>query len=240
MTTIRHIHLQGPLGMIVLLWMLVLPLQAQVGEKRNDFAIGGNAGMLMTRIDITPTIKQTLKNAPTFGFSARYICEKYFTAICGVAMEVNYANIGWKEQIEDGSGNTYKRSLTYIQVPILMQMGWGREQRGAKFLIEAGPQLGYNIGSSETYGGGVWDTSKRPNNVVQQYGLGVYNKLDYGIAAGLGLEVSTPVGHFILGGRYYFGLGDVFDNSKKGDFSRSAHQTISAKLTYLFDIVKTK
>ena len=88
--------------MIVLLWMLVMPLQAQVGEKRNDFAIGGNAGMLMTRMDITPTIKQTLKNAPTFGFSARYICEKYFTAICGVAMEVNYANIGWKEQIEDG------------------------------------------------------------------------------------------------------------------------------------------
>ena len=37
--------------------------------------------MLMTRMDITPTIKQTLKNAPTFGFSARYICEKYSGAL---------------------------------------------------------------------------------------------------------------------------------------------------------------
>ena len=224
----------------IFIFTLCLSLNAQVGEKRSDFAIGGNAGMLMTRMDITPTIKQDYKFTPTFGFSARYICEKYFTAICGVSMEVNFANLGWKEVIEDGSGNTYSRSLTYIQVPILMQMGWGRERRGAKFLLEAGPQFGYNLGSSETYGGGTWDTSKRPNKVVQQYGLGVDNKIDYGIAGGIGMELSTPLGHFLLNARYYYGLGDVFDNSKKGVFSRSAHQTITAKVTYLFDLVKTK
>lgn len=215
-------------------------LHAQVGEKRSDFAIGGNAGMLMTRMDIRPTIKQTYKYSPTFGFSARYICEKYFTAICGVLMEVNFANLGWKEVIEDGSGNTYSRNLTYIQVPILMQMGWGREKRGCKFLFEAGPQLGYNLGSTESYGGGVWDVSKRPNKVVEQYGLAVDYKLDYGITAGIGMELSTSIGHFLLNARYNYGLGDVFDNSKKGYFGRSAHQTIIAKFTYLFDIVKTK
>ena len=215
-------------------------LHAQVGEKRSDFAIGGNAGMLMTKMDITPTIKQAYKTSPTFGFSARYICEKYFTAICGVSMELNFTNLGWKEVIEDGSGNTYSRNLTYIQVPVMMQMGWGREQRGCKFLLEAGPQLGYNLGSSESYGGGVWDVSNRPNKVVEQYGLGVDHKIDYGITAGIGIELSTPVGHFLLNTRYNYGLGDVFDNSKKGYFSRSAHQTIIAKLTYLFDIVKTK
>ena len=59
-------------------------VNAQVGDKRSDFAIGGNVGMLMTKMDITPTIKQDYKFSPTFGFSARYICEKYFTAICGV------------------------------------------------------------------------------------------------------------------------------------------------------------
>lgn len=215
-------------------------LHAQVGEKRSDFAIGGNAGMLMTRMDIRPTIKQTYKYSPTFGFSARYICEKYFTAICGVLMEVNFANLGWKEVIEDGSGNTYSRNLTYIQVPILMQMGWGREKRGCKFLFEAGPQLGYNLGSTESYGGGVWDVSKRPNKVVEQYGLAVDYKLDYGITAGIGMELSTSIGHFLLNARYNYGLGDVFDNSKKGYFGRSAHQTIIAKFTYLIDIVKTK
>ena len=225
------------------LTMCLLPfgnLKAQVGEKRSDFSIGGNAGFLMTQMDMNPTIKQTYKGSLTFGFSTRFICEKYITAICGVMAEVNFANLGWKEVIEDGSGNTYSRSLTYIEMPLLMQMGWGREQRGCKFLFEAGPQLAFNLGSSESYGGGTWDISSRPNNVVEQYGLPVYNKFDYGITAGIGMEISTPLGHFLIHTRYYYGLGDVFDNSKKGTFTRSAHQTISAKATYLFDLFKTK
>lgn len=225
----------------IFIFTLCLSLNAQVGEKRSDFAIGGNAGMLMTRMDITPTIKQDYKYSPTFGFSARYICEKYFTAICGVSMEVNFANLGWKEVIEDGSGNTYSRSLTYIQVPILMQMGWGRERRGFKFVFEAGPQIGIAIGTSEQKGGaGAWDISKRPNNVVYQYSHDIDNSFEYGITAGLGLEFSSVIGHFILDGRYYYGLSDTYDSSKKGFFSRSANSAIVVKLNYLFDMSRTK
>lgn len=230
-----------------ILLLLLLPMffhttstKAQVGERRNDFAIGFNGGYLMTKMDFDPSIKQSYKGAATFGVSARYICEKYFTSICGVLVEVNYANVGWKELIEDGSGNTYSRNLTYIQMPILMQLGWGYERRGCKFLFEAGPQIGYNIGSSENRGGGTWDISNRPNNVTEQYSLDVDHKIDYGITAGIGIELTTSIGHFLLNGRYYFGLGDTFDNSSKAPFSRSAHQTIIGKLTYLFDIVKTK
>ncbi|MBQ4276501.1 MAG: PorT family protein [Bacteroidaceae bacterium] len=223
-----------------LLIAATLHAEAQVGDHRNDFHIGASAGMLLNRMDITPTIKQQQKASPTFGITARYICEKYFTTICGVQIELNFANLGWKERIEDGSGNTYSRDLTYLQMPMLMQMGWGYEQRGCKFIIEAGPQIGLNLGSTEHMGGTTWDTSRRPNNITAQYGLDVDHTIDYGITAGLGLELSTSIGHFILGGRYYFGLGDVFDNSKSGHFSRSAHQTISAKLTYLVDIIKTK
>ncbi|MCQ2112713.1 MAG: PorT family protein [Bacteroidaceae bacterium] len=213
---------------------------AQIGEKRTDFSIGFNAGFMMNKMDIQPRIKQSYKNFPTIGFTARYVCEKYFTSICAVQIEANYANLGWKEFIEDGTGNTYSRDLSYIQIPMLMQMGWGYEEKGCKFIFEAGPQIGINIGSTEHFGGGEWDPSHRPNNVYQQYGMEVDNKVDYGITGGLGVELSTPIGHFLLSGRYYYGLGDVFDNSKKGTFTRSAHQTIVAKLTYLFDIVKTK
>ena len=215
-------------------------VSAQVGEHRNDFAIGGNVGVTMNTMNFQPTIKQSQAISPTFGFTARYICEKYFTTICGVQLEVNYANLGWKELIEDGSGNTYKRNHSYIQVPMLMQMGWGYEKKGCKFLFEAGPQIGYNFGMSEDYGGGEWNTSHRPNNVVQQYGMEVDNKFDYGITGGVGMELSTGIGHFMLEARYYYGLGDVFSNSKKAVFARSANQTISARFTYLFDIIKTK
>lgn len=222
--------------------LLLLPLAclAQVGEPRSDFSIGFTGGCTMNRMDFQPKIKQTLKASPMIGFATRYICEKYFTAICGVQLEVQLNNLGWKELIEDGSGNTYSRDWCFVEVPILMQMGWGRERRGFKFIFEAGPQLGMYLFGKEHYGGGEWDITRRPNNVTYQYGKDPDNSFDYGITAGMGLEFSSPIGHFQLQGRYYYGLGDIFDNSKRGKFGRSANQTISAKLTYLFDIVRTK
>ena len=243
-TPIPHTHtaprLHTLIAILAILCTHCTVAYAQVGEHRNDFAIGGSAGWNMNRKNFVPTIKQTYLQSPLFGFAARYICEKYFTCIAGVQAEINYNNMGWKEVIEDGSGNTYSHYLHYIQVPLLMQMGWGREVRGLKFVFMAGPQFGYLFGEGESRGGDTWDTSHRPQGVTYQYDNSPDNHFDYGIAAGLGVELSTAVGHFILEGRYYYGLGDSYDNSKRGYFSRSANQTIQAKLTYLFDIVKTK
>lgn len=213
--------------------------RAQVGEYRNDFSIGANAGWMLSRMDFDPSIKQSYKQSPTVGVSARYVCEKYFSSICGVQAELNYAAQGWQELIEDGSGNTYKRNLHYLQLPILMQLGWGRERRGLKFVFEAGPQVGICLGESEVRGGGEWDTSNRPNSVVYQYSHDLDHAFDYGITGGIGIELSTAAGHFLLEGRYYYGLGDTYDNSKKGYFSRSANSAIIVKLNYLFDIVRT-
>lgn len=226
----------------ILLTLLLLPaaMQAQVGAHRSDFSIGASFGWNMNRRNFVPSIKQSYKQSPFIGFAARYICEKYFTCIAGVQAEVNYNNMGWKEKIEDGSNNTYSRDLHYIEVPILMQMGWGRELRGLKFVFMAGPQFGFLIGDKANYGDDTWDTSKRPQGVVYQYTHDPDRWFDYGIAAGLGMEISSSIGHFILEGRYYYGLGDGYDNSKKGYFSRSANQTIQIKLTYLIDLIKTK
>lgn len=213
---------------------------AQVGEHRCDLSIGFTGGYTMNTMDFVPKIKQTQKGSPMIGFSSRYVCEKYFTTICAVELELLYNNLGWKEVIEDGSENTYKRDWHFLEMPILMQMGWGRERRGLKFLFEAGPQVGLYLSGKEHRGGAAWDTSKRPNGVVYQYAKDPDRKIDYGIAAGLGLEFSSPIGHILLQGRYYYGLGDMYDNSKRGKFGRSANQTILVKMTYLFDLVRTK
>ena len=63
---------------------------------------------------------------------------------------------------------------------------------------------------------------------------------DYGICGGGGIDWSTKVGHFVLEGRYYYGLGDIFKNTKKDYFGRSGNSSITVKLSYLFDIIKTK
>ena len=68
----------------------------------------------------------------------------------------------------------------------------------------------------------------------------IENKFDYGITAGLGCEFHTKLGHFMIDGRYYFALSDIYGNSKRDVFARSAHGTILAKFTYLFNLRSDK
>ena len=64
--------------------------------------------------------------------------------------------------------------------------------------------------------------------------------MDYGITVGAGVEYSHPkVGHFVLEGRYYYGLGDIYGNTKKDYFGRSNLSNVVIKLSYLFDVMKT-
>lgn len=218
-----------------------LSAYAQVGSPRNDLAIGINGGYTMNRISFDPRIKQKWKGAPTAGITLRYTCEKYFKSLCSIQMEVNYANLGWKENIETSS-DTYERDMHYVQIPILARMGWGYEQRGALFYVVAGPQIGYCISEKEKRGGAFSDETLalRPNKVIQQYNMPVENKFDYGITAGLGIEANTKIGHFLLEGRYYYALSDIYDNGKTDVFGRSANGAIVIKASYLFDIIRTK
>ena len=214
---------------------------AQIGEARNDLAIGVSAGSTLDRIEFSPTIKQTWKPGTTFGVSVRYTCEKYFKMICALQAEVNYTQLGWKELIET-STDTYERTINYVQIPLLARLGFGREVRGAQGYIVLGPQIGYYLSESEKRTG-EWSNqtlSLRPNHVTQQYDIKVQNKFDYGITGGAGVEFSTPIGHFMVDGRYNFALSDIFRNSKQDPFGRSAHGAISIKATYLFDLITTK
>ena len=213
---------------------------AQLGELRNELAIGFNAGMNMSKVDFSPRIKQTNQQGAAFGITARYMCEKYFKMMCGIQVELNYSQRGWNELIEDGSMNTYNRVMNYVEVPLLAHLAFGKDSRtrGMKFFLNLGPQFAYFISDKENMGGEDWNTSMRPNGVVYQYGKEVENKLDYGIVAGGGLELSTGIGHFLVEGRFYYGLGDFYHNTKKDEFGRSGHSYIGIRLTYLYDIIK--
>ena len=224
-----------------MLFTMPLLATAQVGSHRADIALGVSGGYTMNRISFNPTIKQAWKGGTTLGVTLRYTCEKYLSAICALQAEVNYADLGWKELIEPQYGtDTYYRQIHYIQVPFLARLGWGREVKGLQGYIILGPQIGFCIGEKEHYSN-PWAGSPRPNNVTQQYGREVQNTFEYGITAGAGGEVSAgKVGHFLIEGRYYYGLADIFHNSKRDPFGRSANGAIIIKLTYLFDLLRTK
>lgn len=227
---------------LVLLSVALLPdLYAQIGEERRDVAIGLNGGYALNKVSFNPTIKQSFHGGYTAGLTARYICEKYFAALCGIQGEVNIAQLGWKELIETSS-DTYERTMSYVQIPVLMHMGFGKEHGGVKAFLVLGPQVGFCLGEKEKKTG-AWTEqtlSYRPNGIIQQYDKKVEKKFEYGLTGGLGIEVSTrSKHHFLLEGRYFYGLSDIFHNSKKDTFGRSANGAIIAKVSYLFDLLET-
>jgi len=155
--------------------------------------------------------------------------------ICGIQMELNYAQHGWKEQYDE-STDSYSRTMDYVEIPLLAHLAFGKD-RGVQFFLNLGPQIGFLLSESEKYEytGNKWEPE---NRVKEQYGKMADNKFDYGIVGGGGFELRSKAGNFLIEGRYYFALSDFYNNSKKDYFSRSAHSTIQAKVTYLFDISK--
>lgn len=234
--------------------LLSLPMNAQVGEHRNDFAIGINGGYVLTNIGFVPSVSQGFHGGLTGGLSLRYVCEKYFNTICSVQAELNYTQMGWKERILDrddqpvinaatGLAEEYSRTINYFQLPVFAHLAWGREQRGAQFFFQAGPQFGYYL-SESTKSNFEWherNMRDRVNPVCAQDTMAVEHKFDYGIAAGIGLEYSVPkVGHFQLEARYYYGLGNIYGDTKRDYFAKSNLGSIIFKLAWLFDLSRTK
>jgi len=232
-----------------------LPATAQVGEHRSELAVGVSGGYVLSNVGFaTASVPQSQHGGLIGGLTVRYTSEKYFKSICAIVGEVNLAQIGWKENILDiddqpvvnpstGVAERYQRDMTYLQIPVFARLGWGRERRGVQFFFQAGPQMGIFL-SEKTQKTFEWyeaDYSQRVSSIVAQDTMAVEHKFDYGIAAGLGLELSLPkLGHIMLEGRYYYGLGDIYGNSKRDYFARSNFGNIVIKLSYLFDFKKTK
>ncbi len=236
------------------------PAAAQVGDHRSEFAVGVNGGYVMSQVGFLPEVPQNMHPGKTFGVTMRYTSEKYFKSICAIVAEVNYAQMGWKERIltrqdepvinaETGLAEAYSRNLDYIQIPVFARLGWGRERRGLQVYAQAGPQVGFCIRESteanfdlhnpNTYSR-ISLTSSSLENASNMYFMPLEKKFDYGIAVGLGLEFShTKVGHFLLEGRYYYGLGNIYGSTKRDYFSISNYSSIYVKLTYLMDISRS-
>ena len=243
---------------LLLTLLTLLPdvaVKAQVGEYRSELSLGVNGGYVMSTVGFDPEIPQQTMGGLTGGLTLRYTCEKYFKSICAIVAEVNYTQTGWKEEIltaDDlpvinpvtGQPEAYERQMTYVQVPVFARMGWGRERKGFQFFFQAGPQMGFFLGDKVKTN---FDFSQRNvddrNGVMKQApqdSMAIERKFDYGIAAGLGLEYSHPkIGHLMVEGRYYYGLGDIYGNSKRDFFGRSNLGNIVVKLTWLFDIARS-
>ena len=249
----KSVFVRGLLTMALSLSLAIA--HAQIGEHRDNFSLGVNGGYVLSNVGFEPKVTQGFHGGVTGGLSMRYVCEKYFTMICSIYGEINYASIGWKEDpltgtdqpvINSATGvaERYSRTINYVQIPIMAHLAWGKEDRGFNFFLNAGPQFGIYLSESTSKNydePNIAADDGRANPTIAQETMPVEKKFDYGIAVGLGAEYSHPhIGHFLLEGRYYYGLGDIYGNSKRDYFGKSNFGNIVIKATYLFDITKTK
>ena len=244
--------MKHPLLSLFLLFYPLL-LMAQVGSHRNEFAVGVNGGYVLSNVGFVPKVTQAFHGGMTGGVSFRYISEKYFQTLCSIHAEINYVQAGWKEDIVNlqnepvlnkntGLAEEYSRTINYIQVPIFAHLAWGKEQRGFQFFFQAGPQFGYMLNESTqmNFDLNQANVRDRANTETTQYKMPVEHKFDYGIVAGIGVEYSLPkVGHLLLDARYYYGLGNLYGDTKRDYFARSNLSNIQLRLSYLFDITTT-
>lgn len=223
----------------ILLISLLLLLVSLKSYSQNKFGsewnIGLSFGTTYSSMSIVPSnakLNFGTKSIPQYqgGISLRYISEKNV----GLIGEVNYSQMGWKTKFPDEklAANKHQHILNYISIPILTHIYFGDKTR---FFFNLGPQLSILLNDKEKTNDAFdkWlSTADKNDYSTELYGLKAQKKIDYGITAGMGVEVRSGIGNFALEGRYYMGFGDIYDNSKRDPYSRSANRVISAKLTY--------
>ncbi len=219
---------------LVALVCLCQALKAQT-HYEGRISLGGKAGATLSRMQFNPSVPQRFLPGMMFGGTFRYIEERHF----GLILELNVEQRGWKELYEDTDFH-YQRRFTYVQLPMLTHIFFGNNRM--KGFFNAGPELGYMIAHSTSANFDYahfadiegFPTANRHN---EQLNLDINSRFDYGISAGLGMEVNMAPRHSIaLEGRFYYGLRDVFSNHKKDPFSGSSGMSIMVTLGYFYQL----
>ncbi len=218
---------------VVLLAGASMSLSAETHYKPK-LSIGGRAGMSMAMMSFSPSVKQSWLQGTTGAVTFRYVEEKLF----GLIAEVGWSQRGWAENFEEDTPCSYSRSLTYLQVPLLTHIYFGKPR--FKCFFNLGPEFAYLIGdhiSSNFDYRNPYQVEGFPDKprMTEQMSMEVKNRFDYGITAGFGVEFYlTPRNSVTLEGRYYFGLGNIYPSAKADTFSASRNSSIEVTVGYNF------
>ena len=204
-----------------LFFSISLLLFSQKDQFQPEWAFGVNAGPTFSSVRFNPRISQENLTQYSVGVTVRYISEKSI----GIQAELNYSLRGWRDLTDDVYINEYHHTLSYLELPLLTHLYFEFGKR-VRFVFNVGPQVSYNLGEK-------WELELKNQEPQTYYDLPLQRKFEYGIKACTGFEFRTGIGSFILDGRYYFGLSDIFNNTKADYFAASANQVIGVNLTCL-------
>ena len=154
--------------------------------------------------------KSFLWGSPVGGVAYKYYGGDRFVG--GVEVDVNLVKKGYRTYPRVDSDSTYQRTLTAIELPFMWQPHVTFFKNKARFFINAGPYISYNISSREKLTskkrGLMYDREYKLDNLVD-------NRLEYGLSCGTGFGVSIKRFEITAEFRYVLGFSDIFKNPNK-------------------------
>ncbi|MFV0417451.1 MAG: porin family protein [Dysgonomonas sp.] len=218
----------------LLLFLLITTASAQKKQFKPEWNVGIGFGPTFSSMsfETSKSVRNlNTKNKQQFlgGIAVRYLSEKNL----GLIAELNYSQQGWAQDFRDTPQYEHSHQLNYFELPILTHIYFGDKVR---FIVNLGPKLSFLLSDSEKINQKLIDYLASggfpQGSPSYQYYHMAERKIDYGLMGGIGLEFQSGIGNFALEGRYTFGLGDIYNNSKADYFTRSANRVLSVKLTY--------
>lgn len=209
-------------------------LCAQPKLYREEMYVGAHAGVMASMVNFSPKVAQDPLHC-ILGTEAGLVFRYAGHKVCGLQVELNYMQRGWQEYTAAG-GYGYKRTLDYIELPLLMHLYFGKRARG---FFNLGPQIGYIIRETQsdvpTAYSAAW-TSGKGSGTYHQY-VPVENPFDWGVAGGLGFYYRTAkAGTYQIEARFNYSLGSLFSTSKMDYFAYSNNMNLSLSLAWMWQV----
>lgn len=240
----------------VLLFLSVIIVPSFSQQLRRNFerelSVGLTGGLNMSKVSFlhNDTYRmnelgdQSFRQGVRLGVISRFISQKHF----GIQVEFNYVRAGWSERFFEDYGQTivngydlqnvvFSRRLDYFEIPILAHIYFG--QKRVRFFIELGPEVSFLT----KYGEMIMNINLKDERLKaipsdDPRWMNQHNKLDYGLTGGAGLDVKVGLLHAIIGGRYTYGFGNLYDSNKSDVFQRSNNQLIGVTASILIPVLK--
>ena len=229
----ERLHRIGLLGLIFLSIFNLQSsfLQAQPRLKNAEYSIGVHGGVSASTILFRPSVENMtpITNACVLGGNGglvfRYAGHKY----CALQVELNYLHRGWAEK-NTSTGETFSRSMHYIEVPLMMHLNFGSPQW--KWFFNLGPQIGYCVKDEGNSGVLVNGSGAAEYGPLEQ-------PFDWGLIAGTGLYCKTKkAGTYQLEIRFDYSFGGIFRTTLVDYFNMASPMDLSINFAYLWNFKK--
>lgn len=202
--------------------LCVLNLAAQKPFTPSTY-LGITAGGAFNRVGFTPTVKQNILAANSFGVIFRHVSEPHI----GVQIEFNYAGRGWTEN-RDSLGN-YTRNLTVLDIPFTAVFIIG--SKNLRFAINLGPDVTYLLHDKEKIS--IIDTAYNKG----YYGKPLTQTWSFGFNGGASIEWYSRFGTFAIRASYCYMLTNYFPlNSDVFYYQESQSQTLNLGVSYFIKL----